>query len=669
MFERLFGKAEQKEIAAETKGAFPGISTIANFFSSRIFGGSSNVVDKYHSWTFRAVNLIAQEVGATTLRLYKKSPDGTKKEVTSHPLLDLLDNPNPEMSRSDILEWISAWLDIDGNGYLFAAKNGTIKELWPLRSDWVSTVPDKSKTRIVGGYSWYNGQDNIPLEVEEVIHFRNFNPKFYDRKNVGKGVGTLQAAMDFVEEDETIRSWNRQFFKNGAVTSGVLKYAGNLTAEQKTQIEAKWRQQNEGVENSNKVAILSGGVDWQPTQFNQRELAFIEQRKLDKDDIFLIYGVPKGLLMSDDVNLANAKQALWAFTRFTVRPRLKKIEEMLNSTLVKAFGENLVLEFDNPVPNDRDLELKEYSLAVDKWMTVNEVRAEEGLPPLDGGDELYRPQTGFPVPELPAEEEEPTKSAKAKKVTPLLDDERTVRGEKVWNEMLKRQKPFEDKYKAAFAKYFGEAKVRAIKALTETKSKAPKPLLEKATEVAFIIDFLTPLQKEYYEKQGRQALSDLGLVNDFVMSESLKKRLDKYNLKLAGTITDTTLEAIKNIVAEGIEDGTGTDAVAAEIGKYFEESQKYRADRIARSETILASNSATEEAWTQSGVVESKEWYTSKDERVCAYCDDMDGTTIDLSEKFFRKGDEFNGLKLDYRSIGEPPLHTQCRCVLLPVLK
>lgn len=667
MFERIFGKST--EVNAEAKSLFPGIATIGNIFSSRVFGGSSDRVDKYHSWVFRAINLISQEVGSTTLRLYKKSNDGTKKELTEHPLLDLLRHPNPEMSLSDLLEWVSAFLDIDGNSYIFTARagedvTGKIMELWPLRSDWVSTVPDTTKKRIVGAYNFYNGLTNVPLKVEEVVHFRNFNPKFYDRKIVGKGVGTLQAAMDFVEEDETIRAWNKRFFKNGAVTSGVLKYAGKLTSEQKTQLEAKWRQQNEGVDNSNKTVILSGGVDWQPTQFNQRELAFIEQRKLDKDDIFLIFGVPKGLLMSDDVNLANAKQALWAFTRFTVRPRLQKIEEMLNATIVKAFGNDLVLEFDNPVPNDRELQLKEYQVGINNWLTPNEVRQEEGLEPIEGGDVFASKQ-----PIAPADLIAPLKTVKEKKVTALIDDERTVRGEKAWNEMLKYQKPFEDKYRAAFAKYFGEAKVRAVRALTEKKSKAPAPLLVKTAEVGFIFDFLKPLQKEYYEKQGRQALSELGLVNDFVMNDAIKARLEKYNMKLAGAVTDTTLDSLKTIIADGIAAGEGTDAVSAEIAKYFDDAQKYRADRIARSETILASNSATEEAWKQSDVVQSKEWYTAKDERVCDYCDGMDGTTIDLSDKFFQLGDNFQGMQLDYRSIGEPPLHTQCRCVLLPVLK
>lgn len=664
MLEHFFGK--KAEVTAETKSVFPGISTIGNIFTSRIFTGGSDAVDKYHSWVFRAVNLISQEVGAAHLRLYRKNSKGDKTELLTHELLTLINNPNPEMSRSDMLEWISSWIDMDGNGYIFAASNGgKPKELWPLRSDWVNTIPDSTKTRIVGGYSFFNGKDNIKLEVDEVIHFRNFNPKFYDRKTVGKGVGTLAAAMDFVTEDETIRTWNKNFFKNGAVTSGVLKYDGKLTAEQKTQLESKWRQQNEGADNSNKTVILSGGMSWQPTQFNQRELAFIEQRKLDKDDIFLIFGVPKGLLMSDDVNLANAKQALWAFTRFTVRPRLKKIEEMLNSTIVKRYGDDLVFEFDNPVPNDRELELKEYQMGVNNWLTPNEVRAEEGLPPLEGGDVLSKPQPTFQAPAP-----EPAKSVKKEKtVEPLIDDERTVRGEKAWHEMIKAQKPYEERYKNAFVKYFSEAKSRAMKAILEKKSKAQQPLLDKGEEVEAIISFMNPLQNEYYEKQGKRALSELGLVNDFAMTDAIKSRMEKYNLKLAGAITDTTLEVLKNIVADGIENGDGTDAVAQEIGKYFEESQKYRAERIARSETILASNSATQDAWKQSGVVESKEWYTSKDERVCEYCDGMDGATVDLSEKFFRQGDEYMGMQLDYRSIGEPPLHTQCRCVLLPLLK
>ena len=102
-----------------------------------------------------------------------------------------------------------------------------------------------------------------------------------------------------------------------------------------------------------------------------------------------------------------------------------------------------------------------------------------------------------------------------------------------------------------------------------------------------------------------------------------------------------------------------------------------RADNIAHYEVARAQSFGDIESWTQSGVVDDKEWYTAHDEHVCPGCQSMDGRTVGLSENFFNKGDELvverpdketpYRLKLDYESIHGCPLHNRCRCVLLPV--
>ena len=68
------------------------------------------------------------------------------------------------------------------------------------------------------------------------------------------------------------------------------------------------------------------------------------------------------------------------------------------------------------------------------------------------------------------------------------------------------------------------------------------------------------------------------------------------------------------------------------------------------------------EAWTQSGQVEAKTWYTSIDERVCIFCGDMLVVP--------RDGDKSDAvMNISYEDIKHQPLHVRCRCVLLPVMK
>ena len=84
-----------------------------------------------------------------------------------------------------------------------------------------------------------------------------------------------------------------------------------------------------------------------------------------------------------------------------------------------------------------------------------------------------------------------------------------------------------------------------------------------------------------------------------------------------------------------------------------------QAERIARTEVIRASNQASLDAYIQSGVVEGKQWITfgATDE-----CEQYDGKIeYDLEGKFYSSDNEFQD--------GDPPLHPNCRCVLVPIVK
>ena len=68
---------------------------------------------------------------------------------------------------------------------------------------------------------------------------------------------------------------------------------------------------------------------------------------------------------------------------------------------------------------------------------------------------------------------------------------------------------------------------------------------------------------------------------------------------------------------------------------------------------------ANREAWEQSGVVKSLKWYTAEDERVCARCQDLDGTEVGIEDKVFQDS---------YSDGSAPPLHPDCRCYIRPEL-
>lgn len=150
-------------------------------------------------------------------------------------------------------------------------------------------------------------------------------------------------------------------------------------------------------------------------------------------------------------------------------------------------------------------------------------------------------------------------------------------------------------------------------------------------------------------------------------------------VKVAKDVNDETEKQLRAALSQGVIDGKSSYELRAVVEDVMGNASTVRADRIASYEVTHAQSYADIQAWSQSGVVEGKEWYTAHDERVCAGCNAEDGKVIGLHENFHDKGDEITvdvegkakpyRLKLNYEDIQGCPLHNKCRCVLLPVRK
>jgi len=162
---------------------------------------------------------------------------------------------------------------------------------------------------------------------------------------------------------------------------------------------------------------------------------------------------------------------------------------------------------------------------------------------------------------------------------------------------------------------------------------------------------------DYYEvskeKRVKTAMAELPFYNPVTGEErwfdannpNVVARLQQRSIKFAKEVVGTTEQQIRGILAEGIGQGEGMRELRNRIRSYFEgDSIRNRAEMIARSETIWASNAGAVSAYKQSGVVEGKEWIVADDERTCDYCRSMGvqygkGRAVALDRPFLNKGD------------------------------
>lgn len=161
-----------------------------------------------------------------------------------------------------------------------------------------------------------------------------------------------------------------------------------------------------------------------------------------------------------------------------------------------------------------------------------------------------------------------------------------------------------------------------------------------------------------------------------VFNPEVLKWAQQYPRQFGAKVNASFAKRLTRLVATGLSEGDSLlDLRKRLIATVFNgKSVRYRADSIARTESVRANAAGRKAAWKSSGVVRGSIWKTiPAEEWPCPFCAEMDGKYIDLGEAYFQQGASMDvegagRMKFDYETVEHPPLHTRCRCREKPVL-
>lgn len=708
---------EPKEIIRE-KLVKPKQKSVGEFFPSPILGTKApdwklkDYLEASAGWVYACVGVISDEIGNIDLKLFRRTGSEVE-EIFDHPLLDLLSKVNDITTKFDHFSMTQQYLELTGEApwYLDKDSQGNIENILLLRPDKLSIIYSKDKDNIIEGYRYLINEEQSTykdIPADDLILLR-----YPDPVKPLTGTGPLKAASVTVDVDTFSEEWNKNFFYNSAAPDAVLEADGQLTETQFKRLRTQWKQRFQGIANNFKMAILEGGIKYSSITPKHTDMDFMEQQKFTRDKIFGIFRVPKAILaQTDGVNLANAKVSEQIFSRWTIQPKMQKMIEQLNEFLVPYYGEDIFLDFESPVKEDREQNrLDNESGIKNGYLTPNEVRTEIGKDEMDGGDDLYMAFNMQPIAGREENEEVPEKAldvryrhkrgkpktdkkALAKDIKELAtaivkngnsEKEPTEKqmGEIFWKGLIKRTDVFEDNYKRILKNYFNRQKREVVKQV-EKKSK-------KAEDIKVDEDFDENLEVKFNVEKESEILKKLSVPFLAVVLTTIGKDTKKFwdlppetqevnvasyittRIKFIKGVNETTKKRLETLIQKGIDEGEGVSKISTRIQNLFKDFTKARSDAIARSEVLRAGNHSILETFKKSGVVKGKKWVTAMDERVCPWCNSMEGKTLPLSTNFFDKGDALTvkdqkgkevTLELDYEPIEAGNLHTSCRCII-----
>ncbi|HEX8232796.1 MAG TPA: phage portal protein [Caulobacteraceae bacterium] len=287
---------------------------------------------------YRCTRLVAEAAASVPLVVLEA---GQRVEA-GHPLQRLVDQPNPEQGRADLMEAFFGALQVAGNAYLEAAGGAdgeAVEELYALRPERVRVVPGARGWPEAYEYEVGGRTARIAREADgflPVLHLKLFNPL-----DDHYGFSPLEAAAFAVDVHNASGAWNKALLDNSARPSGALVYDGSdrMTGEQfeglKTELAAGYA----GAARAGRPMLLEGGLDWKPMSLSPAEMDFIEGKHAAAREIALAFGVPAQLLgIPGDNTYSNYKEANAAFWRQTVVPLAERASRALSGWLGQRFA-------------------------------------------------------------------------------------------------------------------------------------------------------------------------------------------------------------------------------------------------------------------------------------------------------------------------------------------
>lgn len=317
--------------------------------------------------------------------------DAAERVGAAHPVQRLLDSPNPFWTRGDLWRATETYLGLWGSAYWGLERDavGRVAEIWPLRPDRMRVVPDSE--RYIKGFVFVGlGQQLIPYVPEDVLWMRYFNPL---EEHAGLSpIAPLRLSADMGLD--ALRA-NRNSLTNESTPGLFIETGDTPTDDEVKEFYDRWESRFRGVDKARRPVLLSGGMKASNMGFSPRDMEYIQSLRWSLEDVGRVYGVPKPMMGDlERITFSNFQTARKVFWEDTIVPQLSFYEDALQQRLLPNLGldtAGLFVEFDlaavealQESQNERANRLQGYVKA--GVMTINEVRRELNLPPVEWGD-------------------------------------------------------------------------------------------------------------------------------------------------------------------------------------------------------------------------------------------------------------------------------------------
>ena len=340
------------------------------------------------------VDFRARNVAQLGLHVYKPVDKGRERDRTSVAAL-VMDDPNPAQTGYQLIYSLVADMDLYDEAFWVIAKgnNG-----WAIRPLPVADVIKREGSEWHGTFAVTVNQGGKPVRVpaENLIHFRGYSPTYGSR-----GSSPVTALRDTLTEQVAAQKYRLSVWNNGGLISSYItrpKDAGDWSKEARSRFRDRMRDFRSGGVESGGMPVLEDGMKIEAGALNSKEQQYVEAAQLSLATVARTYHVNPAMLgETGGVTYANMREFRKSLYGETLGPLLRMIEDYLNTRLLPILGitDGTYYEFNvkEKLRGSFEEEAEVLSKAIGGagYMSPNEARATQNLPPVEGGENVFQP--------------------------------------------------------------------------------------------------------------------------------------------------------------------------------------------------------------------------------------------------------------------------------------
>jgi len=338
------------------------------------------------SAVWACANLLAGTVSSLPLMVYR-TQNGVRTVDKAHSLYRLLhDSPNFDQTSVDFWQFMQASLEFWGNAYAEKiTTNGVVTAIVPVSPNLMKVERQQNGSI---EYTWTFENQFYRRTDAQMLHIRGFGG------NPLGGMSTLHFGRNAFGLARAVDRAAGATFKNGLRPSGALTFEAFLNKENREIAETKLVEKYVGAVNAGRPLVLEGGTKWQQLTINPEDAQMLESRRFSVEEICRFFGVPPHMVGHTENSTSwgtGLEQQTLGFQKFTLGPRIRRIEQALSKQLLtardRADGVTLEFSLEGLLRGDSAGRSAYYQTMTQIGaMSINDVRRLENLPPVDGGE-------------------------------------------------------------------------------------------------------------------------------------------------------------------------------------------------------------------------------------------------------------------------------------------